>query len=131
MNSDDHSLHNLTRFGTVSRRVAATLFYVSVLYCCLVALAIAINALFIPSFDEVGHLTNGCYKTDALVIYIECRGFFGAEVMSQFLTVPWLLVLGPALLLLNPIYAIALWVPVVYPGYYLFRIRRVSGSAQS
>jgi hypothetical protein len=120
---DRRTLDDRETFTSMIRHIVTALFALSVSYICLVALAIVVNAFFIPTFEEVGHLENGCYLTDALWFYVKCSGFFGAEVLSQVLTIPWLLMLSPALLLHDPIYAIALWSPLAYFVYYCLRLR--------
>jgi len=39
----------------------------------------------IPSFDDVGHLAYGCYKTNAMLPYIECRGLFLNSVIRYLM----------------------------------------------
>lgn len=85
--------------------------------------SIAINALWVPTFEEVGHLQRGCDRTDALWFYVECSGFMFSGVVAYFLTLPYLLWLGPTLLLFNPFVAIPLWFFLIFPGYYVWSKR--------
>ena len=91
-----------------------------------VALIVAagVNALWVPSFEEVGHLAKGCYRTDALWFYVECRGFALSAVVSKLLTLPYLVWLGPGLLLLNPLAAVPLWFLLLFPVWYVWFRRK-------
>ena len=73
-----------------------------------------------PIFSDVGHLDNGCYQTDALLLYVQCNGFYGAELIMDLVNVPYVIIqlvvsiggiIGAAILLL----------PVLYIPWYLFK----------
>lgn len=92
----------------------------SVGYWVLVVIATLINAFVVPTFEEVGHLERGCYITDAMLLYVKCRGFFGAQLVGWILTLPfniaqvvWIAV-SPMFWIGIPLAAL-LWAPLVYP----------------
>ena len=84
-------------------------------------IAIAVNTIWTPTFAEVGHLSRGCYVTDALWFYVRCDGFFGSSLVGFLLTLPYQLWLGPALLVFNPLLAVPLWFFMLYPLWYGWR----------
>ena len=56
------------------------------LYLALVILSFLTSFLAnFPSFEEVGHLQEGCYWTNALVSYIECNGLLANNQIEFFL----------------------------------------------
>lgn len=88
--------------------------------------SVLVNALWVPSFAEVGHLTTGCYQTDALWFYVACNGFPGAGLVSAVLTLPYWL--APQVVFLAPFIAIPTWFLLVYPvAYWVGARRRGSG----
>jgi hypothetical protein len=78
--------------------------------------SIIVNVLWIPNFEEVGHLQVGCYRTDALWFYVKCQGFVGSGAAAFVLTLPYLL--WPLLLVLNPFLAL-LWFFLLFPAWYI------------
>lgn len=80
--------------------------------------SIIVNALWVPTFNEVGHLEEGCYLTDALWLYVKCNGFTWSGIAAFFLTLPYLL--WPTLIVLNPLLAI-LWFFLLFPVWYVWR----------
>ncbi len=70
-----------------------TLKYICILYLVLVSMSFILSiVLQFPSFEEVGHLTIGCYWTDALVPYIECRGLILNKIIKIFLNL-WMYII--------------------------------------
>jgi hypothetical protein len=98
--------------------VRKTLLIGSILVWVLFVTSVVVNILWVPNFAQVGHLEHGCYLTDALWFYVACRGFALAPIASQFLTLPYLVWLGPALFVFNPIMAVPLWFFLLYPVWY-------------
>ncbi len=45
-----------------------------------------------PTFSEVGHLENGCYQSDALLLYLQCNGFIGSKVLMQVVNIPYAII---------------------------------------
>lgn len=85
--------------------------------------SVLVNALWVPTFQEVGHLTTGCYLTDALWFYVSCNGFPGAPLVGGILTLPYWLY--PPAVLLAPFLALPLWMLLLYPvGFWLTRAAR-------
>lgn len=80
--------------------------------------SIIVNAVWVPTFNEVGHLEVGCYLTDALWFYVKCNGLAWSGIGSFFLTLPYLLY--PPLVALNPLIAI-LWFFLSFPVWYIWR----------
>lgn len=80
------------------------------------AVLVLVNAIWIPTFSEVGHLAKGCYLTDALWLYVACRGFPGAALASSVLSFPYLL--HPLAGSLIPFITIPAWVILLYPIWY-------------
>ena len=111
------------------RRTARVLLVLSVLYWTVVVGAVLYNALLLPHGSEVGYhkLQRGCYLTDALLVYVECRGFYGAQLASWVLSLPWIIfqladfVFGSRslveLIIFVPL-AVLFWGPLVYPFFY-------------
>ena len=102
------------------------------LVACLAYLATLVGSfaalVLLPTFEEVGHLKHGCYRTDAMLPYVECRGFFAWPLAKVVLNLPYQAVLLPMLgvevasefdprgfLLLG--LGILLWLPVIYLGW--------------
>jgi hypothetical protein len=85
-------------------------------------------SFFLPTFDQVGHLQNGCYWTDALVILVRCEGFWAHQVAAYILNLPLNLVYVPMFGLagiseapwLLP-YAALIWTPILYFFWYFSR----------
>ncbi|MGF6400447.1 hypothetical protein ABH905_004113 [Pseudomonas frederiksbergensis] len=103
------------------------------LIACLAYLAILVGAflalMLLPTFGEVGHLEHGCYRTDALLPYVECRGFFAWPLAKVALNLPYQVVFVPMfavhaafefeprpfLLLMS--LGVLLWLPLIYLGW--------------
>ncbi|MGF6331425.1 hypothetical protein ABH909_004303 [Pseudomonas sp. BS3782 TE3695] len=103
------------------------------LIACLAYLATLVGAfvalVLLPTFEEVGRLKHGCYRTDALLPYVECRGFFAWPLVKVVLNLPYQIVFVPMfavyaasefeprpfLLLLS--LGILLWLPLIYLGW--------------
>jgi hypothetical protein len=100
--------------------VRKTLLIGSILTWTLVVVSVVVNILWVPNFAQVGHLAYGCYQTDALLSYVECKGFALAPITSTFLTLPYLLPFGPVLILFNPILGIPLWFFLLYLVWYVW-----------
>ena len=97
----------------------------------ILCVSVGVDAFLVPSFDEVGHLDRGCYLTDALWLYVRCVGFPGASAVGSLLSIPWALLLGPVLLVFNPVLAIAAWSLLLFPVYYIFDRRRQHRRAEA
>jgi hypothetical protein len=63
------------------------------LFLCLLSLSAYLIA-DLPTFSEVGHLQHGCYKTDALVPYVQCRGLPANALIKHALNFWYLPVYG-------------------------------------
>ena len=86
--------------------------------------AILINALWVPTFAQVGHIERGCYLTDALWFYVQCNGFVFSEMAGVILTVPYLLWLGPVLILWMPLIAVPFLFFLLFPAWFWWSARR-------
>ena len=77
------------------RRVFAYYFLVlSLIYWAVVIGSVVANG-FIPSFEEAaasGTLSHGCFSTSAMLVYVECRGFYGQQLASLVLSLPFIFV---------------------------------------
>ena len=114
-----------------------TLFLISTVY--LIVLLVSVLAvLAISPFEDVGHLEQGCYLTDAMVPYVECRGFFGHSLLEFIFNMPFLLlylpVFGAMAFLRAPwliFLAVFAWSPIIYFIWYLIKkpkkINKLSG----
>ena len=102
----------------------------SVFYVAVISLSFVISmAMQFPSFEEVGHLQDGCYWTDALVPYIQCRGLLLNEVVKSFLNF-WMLLLYSGMFSLNSlrslIYSLLLYSPIIYLLWYWLKGRHLT-----
>ncbi len=100
------------------------LFVISVVVWGIVFASTFVNVLFVPSFKDVGHLKVGCYLTDALWFYVECRGFALSSLASFLLSLPYALWLGLVLFLWSPILAFPLWFFLLFPAWYVWSKQR-------
>jgi len=102
--------------------------YVGLLMVCVLALVL------MPTFREVGHLKHGCYLTDALVPYVECRGFLASSVVKFVLNLPFSLLFAPMFGFYAAVHfhvgafallvkSFALWAPIAYLIWHGFRRR--------
>lgn len=111
------------------KSVAHALLLLSVIYWAIVATSALYNATLLPNGSEVGYskLQRGCYLTNALLVYVECHGFYGAQLAKWFLSLPWLIfqlgffVFGSRtlveILIFVPL-AVLFWGPLIYPFFY-------------
>lgn len=108
-------------------------------YWVLSIISFIVNRNWIQHLRDVENYQKACYVTDALLINVECRGFFGAGIAKFVLGLYWaqyqsllgilqgvtvLSQLGVAELLFFffiLIWAAALWLPLAYPFWYLIR----------
>lgn len=93
----------------------------SYIYIGFVVLSFVISwAADFPHLSQVEQLHNGCYWTDALVPYIECRGLFANGLIRFFLNY-WMqmiyMVIFSIYLVVLPI-AILMWSPIGYLIWY-------------
>ena len=99
---------------------------ISAVYLIALLISVLLIALAIPRFEDVGHLDQGCYLTDAMVPYVECRGYFGHSIVKIIINMPFQLLYLPVSgvigFLRAPwliILAIFSWSPIVYFIWYL------------
>jgi hypothetical protein len=84
------------------------------------------NTLWVSRAADMGH--PGCFRADALLVYVRCEHFPGAEIAAGWLSLPWMqgqllygVVTGLGLVVTTPLFylymlivAALLWAPVVY-----------------
>jgi hypothetical protein len=74
----------------------------------------------LPKFEEVGHLKNGCYQTDDIIMYVECKGVFLNPVVSLTINFFFQLYFNLAFLAfyeaeaLLYVFAFLAWLPMYY-----------------
>jgi hypothetical protein len=79
----------------------------------------------LPTFEEVGHLENGCYQTDAMIMYVKCEGVFLNSFVSLVINFFFLLYFYLPFLAISEaeisLYIIAtlVWLPFCYLFAYL------------
>lgn len=73
-----------------------------------------------PVFSDVGHLNNGCYQTNALLLYVQCNGFYGAESTMTLVNIPYVII-QLVVSIGGNIGAVILLLPVLYIPWYLFK----------
>ena len=100
----------------------------SLLYIALVALSFIVSVLLmLPGHGDVLHPYQGCYWTDALVPYIECRDIVANEAVKFFLNY-WMymlyIILFSVYLLPIPL-AVLMWSPIVYLLWYFIKGRHL------
>ena len=81
-----------------------------------------------PSFDEVGHLQEGCYWTNALVSYIECRGLLANDLIKFFLNY-WMQLIYTVMFSVYPhifLLALLMWSPMFYLIWYFAKGKYLS-----
>ena len=85
-------------------------------------------ALQLPSFHEVGHLSQGCYWRDALVPYIQCSGLMFNEAINYFLNF-WMRIIYAGMFsifsLWTALYFILYCVPIFYLLWYWVKGRHL------
>ncbi|ROS05536.1 hypothetical protein EDC56_1071 [Sinobacterium caligoides] len=114
----------------MKRMIIEGLKWISILYffLCLLSLSLYIIA-DLPSFEEVGHLKHGCYKTDALVPYVACKGYELNTLVRYSFNLWYQPVYGIFFLLAFPIgtlYGLAVWAPGIYLVWYWLRGRHLT-----
>ena len=100
------------------------------LYVIVIFLSLIVSvSVQLPSFEEVGHLKEGCYWTDALVPYIECRGLIlngGVKFFINF----WMYIIYSAMFSFTSIYGVLyfllLWSPLLYLVWYILKGRHLT-----
>lgn len=104
------------------------LFSISSAYILLLLIAVVLMVTVIPRFEDVGHLEQGCYFADAMVSYVQCRGFFGQSIVKFILNMPYQLIYLPMFGVLGFIrapwailLAILAWAPIVYFMWHLIK----------
>ena len=108
------------------------LFLISTAYLVTLLISILMIVLVIPRFEDVGYLNQGCYVTDAMVTYVNCKGFFGSKIVKLIINIPYQLIYLPIFGVLSIIRApwlifIALfaWTPIIYFVWYLIKKPKV------
>jgi hypothetical protein len=111
----------------------------SLTYIAVISLSFIVSiALQLPSFREVGHLKEGCYWTDALVPYIQCRGLLLNDAIKYFLNF-WMRIMYTGMFsILSPwlaLYFLLYCSPIFYLFWYWIKGRHLtslsSGTPQS
>jgi hypothetical protein len=85
----------------------------------LLCLAWLVHLLGLPAFDAAPEI--GCYRTDALLPYIDCRGFPGASTAALLLTLARINLWGAYAVFL-PVPMLIFVLLLIYPLFY-FSIR--------
>lgn len=84
-----------------------------------------VSILFVlPSFKEVGDIQYGCYRAFSMMPHVECRGFIGRQAVQFTLNIAIFLMYFPLFALhsfITAIFALAMWTPIVYFYYSLWR----------
>ena len=104
------------------------IFLVSATYIVVLVVSLILIVTMIPRFEEVGHLEHGCYSTDALITYVECKGFPGHSFVKFIVNMPYQLIYLPVFGVTGFIHspwlivlAAIAWSPFVYFGWYLIK----------
>lgn len=110
-------------------RTARVLLVLSVLYWVVVFVSVLYNALLLSSPPKVVPPDHGCFLIESLLVGVECRGFFGAQLAGWLLSLPWIIffitLLFPAsdslltYLIFIPL-ATIFWGPLIYPFIHFF-----------
>lgn len=111
---------------------------ISIIYICMALLSFPVSILLqLPSKREVWPLQHGCYWTNALIGYIECKGLFINGIIEfplnlwmQIIYAPMFavggLMSGSAIIVfLTTITFIALYFPLFYLIWYWFKGRHI------
>ena len=72
-----------------------------------------------PSLHDVGDIKNGCYTGDALLLYVQCDGFYGAELVNKLINTPYLVI--QMLAVAGPLGLVLLLLPATYIPWYLYK----------
>ena len=75
-----------------------------------------------PSYNDVGKLEKGCYTGDALILYVQCNGFAGSELLSKLVNIPFLLIQVVSIVGLPGI--MLLFIPTLYIPWYLYKYNK-------
>ena len=115
------------------RKTIKILKLLSISYVAAMVLSFVVSvAMQFPPFEEVGHLEQGCYWTDALVPYIQCRGLFLNGPVKFFLNL-WMLVPYAAIFATTSLRALAYFLftcsPVIYLLWYWIKGRHLTLSS--
>jgi len=104
------------------------LFSLSVAYLVTLFITVLLSVFAIPRFEDVGHIEQGCYLTDAMLPYVECRGFLGHSIVKFIFNLPlqllYLPVFGVISILRAPwliLLALFAWLPIIYFIWYLIK----------
>ena len=104
------------------------LFSLSVVYLITLLISVLLTCFVIPNFEDVGHLKQGCYLTNAMLPYIECREFIGYSIAKFVFNLPlqllYLPVFGVISFLKAPwliFFAVFAWSPIFYFIWYLIK----------
>ncbi len=120
-------------------KIIKTLKVLSFSYIAIIVLSFVVSiAMQFPPFEEVRHLQHGCYWTDALVPYIQCRGLLLNGVVMLFLNF-WMILFYSGMFSLfslrSLIYSLLLYSPIIYLLWYWLKGRYLtnhsSGTPQS
>mgnify|MGYP001596991057 FL=1 len=123
---------------TSSNHLSRGLLWISCICVAMLAVCLAIW-LMLPSFEHARNSETACYWTDALVVYIECRGFSGHATIQGALNLPLLMFYYPIFGIIpilsgDPsamivgvstfVLGVSLWLPPIYVLWYLLARRR-------
>jgi hypothetical protein len=104
------------------------LFSLSAVYLITLLISVLLTAFSIPRFEGVGHLEQGCYLTDAMLPYVECRGFLGHSIVKFIFNLPFQLLYLPIFGVINFLrapwlifLALFAWLPIAYCIWYLIK----------
>jgi hypothetical protein len=99
-------------------------FALSAIWVVLAFVSLASILLVLPTFKEVGDLQHGCYQAVSMMPHVECRGFVGVQAVQFVLNIAIFLMFFPLYSpysLIIAIAAIAMWAPIAYFYYKLWR----------
>ena len=109
--------------------------WISISYFVLCLLSLSFYTIAdLPSFEEVGHLEHGCYKTDALVPYVTCRGYELNTLVRYSFNLWYQPVYGVFFFPAFPIgtlYGLTVWSPGIYLVWYWLRGRYLTRRSKS
>ena len=104
------------------------LFSISAVYLITLIISVLLIALALPRFEDVGHLQQGCYLTDAMVPFVECRGYFGHSFVKVIINMPFQLLYLPVFGVMGLFrapwlifLAVFAWSPIFYFIWYLLK----------
>ena len=99
-------------------------FALSAIWVALAFVSLVSILLVLPTFKEVGDLQHGCYRAFSMMPHVECRGFVGVQAVQFVLNIAIFLMFFPLYAfysLITAVLALAMWTPVVYFYYNLWR----------